>query len=228
MLVGLVVLILAAGGFWFSFAKMRTSTVPFPVNPNDTIASWSFKGAYDGNDALVAKAHADITKLSGLLGKGQYPDYEIFAGIAQDYDFLGDGKDEFNYLEKAIAADPTDAVVWDNLGVLMEKLGALNTARAAYAQAVAIEPSVGAFQEAQLGFLIAHVPQDTSAIETAFQTGMEKSADPNLLPIEAEWLSSTGSTTAAIDAWKQFSTYVSSPSQQASINAKIAQLKAKQ
>ena len=58
---------------------------------------------------------------------------------------------------------------------------------------------------------------------------MKESSDANLLPIEAEWLSGTGSTTAAIAAWKEFATYVPVHSpQQAAINQKIAQLKAKQ
>ena len=88
--VGLVVIILIVIGCWHYFAKMRTQTVP--INPQDSISSWSFKGAYTGNDALIAKANADIAKLTALIGKGQYPDYDIYVGIAQDYDFLGDGQ----------------------------------------------------------------------------------------------------------------------------------------
>jgi tetratricopeptide (TPR) repeat protein len=223
-IIGLVILLLVAGGCWYYFAKVRVPAIP--INPNDTIASWSFKSLYAGNDALTAQTNADIARLSGLLGKGQYPDYELFVGIAQDYDYLGDGKTEFQYLEKAIVAGPTGGVAWNNLGVLMEKLGALNTARAAYAQAVAVEPTVGAYQEAQLRFLTANFPQDTSAIETAFQNGMKNSADANLIPLEAYWLSSIGSTTAAISAWKEFATYVPA-SQQAAIDAEIAKLEAK-
>lgn len=221
----LIIAIIVVAGLWY-YEKINAPI--FPISQNDTVASWSFKGAYDGNDTLTAQARADIAKLSAMVGKGQYPNYEIFVGIAQDYDFLGDGKDEFNYLEKAIKAGPTGGAAWNNMGVLMEKLGALNTARVAYSQAVAVEPQIAAYQEALLRFLTAHSSQDTSAIESAFQTGMDKSADPNLLPIEADWLSSTGSTTAAIAAWKEFATYVSSPSQLSSINAKIAQLKAEQ
>ena len=108
------------------------------------------------------------------------------------------------------------------------KLGALYTAQGAYAKAVAIQPTIGMFQEAQLQFLTAHFPQDDVAIENAFDSGMKESADANLLPIEAQWLTSTGSTTAAISAWKKFSTYIPANSpQQAAINQKIAQLKAK-
>jgi len=225
--VGLVVIILIAIGCWQYFVEMRVQTVQ--INPQDSISSWSFKGIYTGNDALTAKANADIAKLTSLIGKGQYPDYDIYVGIAQDYDFIGDGKSEYQSLEKAIAVGPTGGVAWDNLGVLMEKLGALNTARDAYAKAVAVEPSVGAYQEAQLRFLTAHFPQDDTAIENAFNNGMKESADANLLPIDAEWLTSTGSTTAAISAWKEFAIYIPAASpQQSAINQKIAQLKAKQ
>jgi len=223
-IIGLVILVLVAVGVWYHFADMRIPAIP--INPNDTIVSWSFRSIYNGNDARAARTQADIAKLSGLLGKDQHSNYELFVSIAQNYDLLGDGKSEFQYLERAIAAGPSGGAAWNNLGVLMEKLGALYTARTAYAQAVAVESSVSAYQEAQLRFLTAHFPQDVSAIETAFQTGMEKSADSNLLPIKAGWLSSIGSTTAAIATWKQFSNYVSSASQRAAIDAEIARLSA--
>jgi uncharacterized protein len=225
--VGLIVVIIIAVGCWYYITKIRVQTIP--INAQDSILSWSFKGAYAGDDALTAKANADITKLTELLGKGQYPDYELFVGIAQDYDYLGDGKSEYQYLEKAIATGRSGGVAWNNFGVLMEKLGAFYTARYAYAQAVAVESQVGAYQEAQLRFLTAHFPQDDSAIENAFHNGMKESSDANLLPIEADWLSSIGSTTAAIAAWKEFSTYIPANSpQQSAINAEIATLKAKQ
>ena len=89
--VGLVVLIVIAvlGGHYF--AKVRET---IPINPQDSISSWSFKGA-DSNDASITKTNADIAKLTALLGKGTYPDYDIYVAMAQDYDFLGDGQDEY-------------------------------------------------------------------------------------------------------------------------------------
>jgi tetratricopeptide (TPR) repeat protein len=222
----LLLIILVAIGWWQFSARKNTQTIS--IDPQDSISSWSFTGADTGNDVNTAKTNADITKLTALIGTGKYPDYDIYVAMAQDYDFLGDGKNEYQSLEKAIAADPTRGVAWDNIGVLMEKLGALNTARDAYAKAVAIQPTVGMFQEAQLQFLTAHFPQDTVAIENAFDSGMKASADANLFPIEAAWLTSTGSTTAAISAWKEFSTHIPANSpQQAAINQKIAQLRAK-
>ena len=225
-LVAVLVLIIVIVIGWYYFAKVRTQLVP--VNPNDSIAAWSFKGIYTNNDALVSKANADIAKLTGMLGKGEYSDYDLYVGLAQDYDLLGDGQSEYAYLQKAISSSIKNGIAWNNLGDLMTKLGAFSSARDAYAKAVASEPTVGMYQESQLRFLITYFPQDTVAIEDTFNNGIKESSDANLLPIEAEWLTSTGSTTAAIDAWKKFAAYVPAHSQQQdAINQKIAQLQNK-
>ena len=201
---------------------------PIPVRLLDTVASWNFTNSYTGNAELEKKANTEINRLTGLIGTNQYSDYSLFVSIANQYDLLGDGNNEFVYLKKALAINSNSGgLAWNNLGQLMERLGAFKTAKMAYANAVAAQPNVGSYQEAELKLLTIHFPQDTSAIETAFNNGMKESLDSNLLPIKAEWLDSIGSTTGAIAAWKEFATYVPA-NQQGAINAKIAQLQAKQ
>ena len=119
------------------------------IEKSDTIVSWDFKGAYTGNTELIAKAKAEIERLSDLVGKGTYTDIILYISIANQYDLLGDGKNEYNYLSRAITADKaqTSGLPWHNLGVLMERLGASKTASIAYERAVFIQPIFSEIQQ---------------------------------------------------------------------------------
>ncbi len=112
----------------------------FPINSLDTIAAWSFKGVYTGNDTLVAKANADMEHLKSFFGKGKYDDYDLYVGIANDYDLLGDGAAAYQNYNRAVSIHPDKGLAYANLGHLMDELGAYHTAVDAYAKAVAVEP----------------------------------------------------------------------------------------
>ncbi len=128
------------------------------VNPSDTIVSWDFKGAYTGNAELTVKANTEIARLAALLGTDAYPDYTLLVSIANQYDLLGDGKNEFAYLQKALAIDSTNTgLAWHNAGQLFARLGAYRTARTALERAALAEP-VAHYRRALADFLAAHYP----------------------------------------------------------------------
>lgn len=141
------------------------TTEPFPINTADKITSWSFKGVYDGNETLIAKANVDITLLTGLLGKGKYDNYDLYNGIANDYGFLGDGTQAYLYYNRAIQIHPQKGLAYMNLAHLMDQLGAYHTAADAYAKAVAVQPSIDQFRNAQLDFLTAHFPDEAAKLQ---------------------------------------------------------------
>jgi tetratricopeptide (TPR) repeat protein len=141
------------------------TTKPFPINTADTIVSWSFKGAYDGNETLIANANADIVLLTGLLGKGKYDNYDLYNGIANDYGFLGDGTQAYLYYNRAIHIHPQKGLAYMNLAHLMDQLGAYRTAADAYAKAVAVQPSIDQFRNAQLDFLMAHFGDEAAKLQ---------------------------------------------------------------
>lgn len=126
----------------------------------EEVASWNFKGAYTGNPELEAKAMADIERLKGLFGEEGRADYSLFVSIANQYDLLGDGKNELVYLEKALAIDPaTTGLAWHNAGQLFARLGAYETARMAFEKAVAAQP-ITQYQRALVDFLSEHFAGD--------------------------------------------------------------------
>lgn len=137
----------------------------FPINPADTITSWVFNGAYSGNDTLIKKADDDIVLLTGLIGKGQYDDYDLYLGIGNDEVYLGDGAGAYRNYNHCISIHPNKGLAYANLGHLMDELGAYHTAADAYAKAVALEPTMAAYSNAQLDFLTARFPEEAAKLK---------------------------------------------------------------
>lgn len=191
--IGLFIAIIVAGALWrgrttvpvtelpvsgFSVFTATTTSTPvkptttapasvaakFPLNSADSIASWSFKGASIGNDTLIKQANADIAHLIGLIGKGQYDDYDLYNGIANDYGMLGDGKVAYQNYNRSISIHPTKGLAYANLGHLMDELGAYNTARDAYTKAVAVEPLVPQYRNSLLDFLDWRFPEEAARL----------------------------------------------------------------
>ncbi len=160
------------------------------IAKGDVVASWDFKGVYAEYPDLVAKAEAEITRLLGLLGKETYSDTSIYVGIANQYDLLGNGKQEYDYLGRAIKADAdaTSGLPWHNLGVLMEKLGALGTARAAYEQSTLVQPKMKFYHYAYFEFLTTKMKSDTADIEKEYAAALKNlGQDSDILSLYADW-----------------------------------------
>ena len=149
-------------------AVVSTHTISsFPINPADTMTSWSFKGGYAGNDAASAKAAADINHLTELIGKSTYDDYDLYLGIGNDYDLLGDGALAYKNFNRSISIHPNKGLAYANIGHLMDELGAYHTAADAYAKAVAVEPLVDQYRNAQLDFLSIRFPEEAVRLKAA-------------------------------------------------------------
>ncbi len=223
--IGIAVLAGAGAGVWYYTAK--TNIPAFPINPADTIASWDFKGAYTGNAALTAQANADIVHLKSLLGKGKYDNYDLYIGIGDDDNLLGNGTGAYQNYDRAIALYPNQGLAYANLGHLMDELGAYHTAADAYAKAVAVQPSVLEYHVERLAFLTRQFPTDNALILAALTDASKQFGDtPAILAIEAQWLTGQGRYADAIKAWETVK-MLSPQSRQAAIDAEIARLKAK-
>lgn len=205
-----------------------TQNEPFPVNASDSIASWSFKGAYSGNDTLTAQANADITHLTSLLGKGQYDDYDLYNGMANDYDMLGDAKRAYQNFNRAIAIHPKKGLAFVNLAHLMDQFGAYHTAVDAYAKAVMVEPGMLEYHIERLTYLTRQFPKNTALIIAALSDVSKQFGDnASILTIEAEWLTGQGRYADAIKAWQTAKMLLPGKDTTA-IDVEIARLKAKQ
>ncbi|MEK7114112.1 MAG: hypothetical protein AAB850_01000 [Patescibacteria group bacterium] len=162
---------------------------PLPLAQGDTVASWNFQGAYAGNPELVAKADAEIKRLSNLLVTATSSATILSVGIANQYGLLGDGSLEYEYLIRAVkAGGATSGLPWHNLGVLMERLGAYKTARIAYEKSTLVQPELKFYHYAYLEFLTARTKNDIVHIEKAFAAaGKYFSGDTYVLQLRVEW-----------------------------------------
>ena len=205
-----------------------TAVRPFTLNAADTPAAWNFKGAYTGNDVLVAQANADIAHLTSLTGKGEYDDYDLYNGIANDYGLLGDGKTAYQYYQRSIQVHPAKGLAYVNLAHLMDQLGAYYTAADAYAKAVAVEPGVLEYHIERLTYLTRQFGSDNARITAALTDASKQFGDTApILKIEAQWLTAQKRYADAINAWETVKT-LSSGQNTTAIDTEIARLRAKQ
>ncbi len=205
-----------------------TAVKPFPINSFDTIASWVMKGASTTDSAIAVQAGADSAHLTGLLGKGQYDDYDLYNGIANDYGLIGNGKLAYQYYNRAIAIHPAKGLAYANLAHLFDQLGAYYTAADAYAKATAVEPGMLEYHIERLTYLTRQFPVDTARVTAAFADASRVFGDnASTLAIEAQWLTSQKRYADAIKAW-QTAKALSPGSDTSAIDAEIVRLQAKQ
>ena len=168
--------------------SVRTFSHPLPIMGGDNIASWDFNGAYTGNSELTAKAQTEINRLSDLLATATSSAMILSVGIANQYELIGNGKKQYEYLERAIRANAENGLPCHNLGVLMERLGAYKTARVAYEKSTLGQPEMKFYHYAYIEFLTSRMKEDTATIEKAFENAEKNIGQtPYLLELRAEW-----------------------------------------
>ncbi|HUY62701.1 MAG TPA: hypothetical protein VMV50_02860 [Candidatus Paceibacterota bacterium] len=222
-----LLVILAAIGFlsWHSAAKPAAPA--FPIDKNDVISSWTFTGV-DTATSSAAKAKADIARLTGLLGKGQYDDYDIYIGIGNDEVLLGDGKAAYDAYDRAIARYPSQGLAYTDMAALMNDLGATHTALTAYETAAAVQPAVFEYAIQWISYLTRTFPNETALVDQAFAFAKAHYGDtPQILTLKAGWQTEEGQYAAAIATWKQVEA-LAPGGNSAAINAEIARLTAKE
>jgi hypothetical protein len=207
-------------------APIKQVTGPFPINTADTIASWSFQAAYT-SDTLVQKANADIAHLVGLMGKGEYDDYDLYLGIGNIKNLLGDGKTAYENYNRSIAIHPNKGLAYANLAHLMDELGAYYTAADAYTKAVTVEPGVLEYHIERLNYLTRQFPADNARVTAALTAASKVFGDTaSILAIEAKWLTELKRYADAIKAWETVK-MLSPGRDMTAIDTEIARLKAK-
>ncbi len=224
--VALAVVLLAGGAWWYTRGAPSYSHT---LAAGDTVASWDFQGSHDDGGELEKRANDEITRLKTLLHneEGEPTDYSLYVGIANQYNLLGDGAHSYEYLLLALAIDAEKTgLAWHNLAALMERLGALGTARDAYARAVDAQPQIEQYTIARLEFLTKHFSDDTALLEATFEESEASFKRPiSILQIKAAWLTKLGRFEEAIDAWKKVQALM--PEYDPAIDKEIARLRAR-
>lgn len=172
-----------------TMAVQQASDYLIPIERGDVIASWDSGGYLNDGGVREAEVRSRIIGLKNATGAEN--DYQRYITLAQEYDSLGDGKSSYENLSHAIAADPnqTSGVAWHNMGILMEKLGAYQTAKKAHLQAIAIQPGISSFHISLLELMIYHFTNDAQTVEKAFKDAeaFYGAESPMLLDLRNRW-----------------------------------------
>ena len=228
--IGLIIIAFIAGGAWYYSNQRGQSDADAQDTPiqkwNVSINNWDFQGAYTGNPELEKRANDEIARLKKLIGSGTETEYSYYISIANQYDLLGDGENEYVYLKKALAIDDaTTGLAWANVAVLFARLGDEKSARDAYARAVKAQAHPQ-YVTAYLDFLTQHFTDDTAAIEGAYEAAVLSVGEaPQLLEIRARWLEGQGRFQEAIDAWNKLKQL--SPGSSSAADLEIKQLQSR-
>lgn len=218
-----VALGIAVGAWWYA---QNSFSHPLLLVTEDSIENWGIPGITVTAES-TARAEAEIKKLRALFGnKEEEPtDYAINVGIAQQYERMGDGKKAYEYIGKAISIDSEKTGLgWHNLGALLARLGAYNTARSAYDRAVEVQAHVEQYHVARIEFLIAHFPKDAAALTAAFAEAESQFGNlASIFQLKAAYFAKTGKTEEAIAAWQKVKELI--PGGNEAIDAEIVKLR---
>ncbi len=221
---GIIAVALAGAAWWYA---QSPASYAHKLVGADSVSVWTFPGSHT-EGGLSDGVRANIQKLEGQLhnAEGEPTDYSIYVSIANQYTLLGDGANAYKYLLLALAIDSEKTgLAWYNLGSLMERLGALETARDAYGRAVEAQPHVEQYHVALIEFLIKSYPKDTSAIEASFAGAESNFQSPSIYQIQAPWLESEGRIESAIAIWENMQKHM--PANDPMILKEIARLRAR-
>lgn len=193
-----LVLVAIGAGYWF----WQQQSHMLPVASGDTIESWDFQGSYNDDGPNEQKARDEIARSEDALADAETDptDYTLYINISNQYVLLGEGKSAYTALGKALEIDSEKTgLAWHNLGTLMERLGAINTARVAFDKAVEVQPVVEPYHSARFQFLMKHYSNDSQAIEASLEKTKSTFGEeyPALLQMQYEWLTKQGKTEEA-------------------------------
>ena len=223
---GVLVALIAGGAWWWNDGRLSS---PLSFVEGESITEWNFDGPYRDGGALEAQARAEIERFKGLLGNSKdYTDYTLYIGIAGQHELLGEGRETYEYLLRALRVDAEKTgLAWHNLGVLYARLGAPKTALLAYERAKNAQSHIITYHTQYLSYFTDTFPDDRVALETAFAASEESlGALPDILRIRAAWLSDTGRIEEAIAEWEKIRT-LTIPQARSGVDEEIARLRGK-
>ena len=225
LFIGGVVLValLGAGAWWY-----MQNSFSFPLAEGDTVASWEFQGSHKDGGELEAKVKTRIGELEDMFGNAENEptDYSLNVEISNQYQLIGDGENGHKYLERALAIDSEETgLAWHNMGVLMDRIGAYNSARIAFGNAVGAQPQVEQYHLAYLEFLKSRFAEDTAVLESAFTASEQAFDEPiSIYQVKSDWYVKIGEYDKAIAALQKVQSFL--PSRDRYIDGEIARLRA--
>jgi len=216
-----LIVVLAIVGFagyklYFEETGWPTSS-HFDLLEDPTTINWKF-------DAVTKDATSAEERIKQISGDSTIGDYEKDLSLAEEYRLLGEGDLTYKYLLKAIDVLPNKSLTYGNLGDLLEKVGAIDSARGAYERAVTVESQYPVNHSNLIQFYIRNYSDDTDLIKSTFESALDRTGkDETLMKEFAQWLSSQKQYSESVAIWqKVLKNY--HPQNQQAIEQEIARL----
>ena len=169
----------------------------FSLAEDPTTINWNFPAVT--NDADTVERQIERIKNTSDIDA-----YEKAISLGEEYRLLGEGDKAYTYILQAVDLEPNKSLPYLNLGTLLEKVGALDSARSAYERAVTVEPQYENNHANLVQFYMRYYPNDTKLIEATFKNGLEHTGNnETLLKNYAQWLSGEKRYKEAIVIWQQ-------------------------
>lgn len=141
---------------------------------------WDFEGVFEQTPELTLRAETEKDRLVAMLGTEEFPDYDIEIGIAEQHSLLGEGEDAYEHLQKAISLSEARSLAFVNMGTLLGKVGAPESAKLAYEMALDRDDTV----QNRIQY-IQHLEQyfgdDLDLVESAHTFALEKFPESDIL-----------------------------------------------
>lgn len=198
-------------------------TANFSLNASVLPQVWEYAGVYSTPE-LATNVQKNIETLKKKLGEDGVDTYDIHISLAQQYMFIGEGKDAYTHLVHAGKINPRNSLSFQTLGWLMESLGAMTAAEDSFNHAISVQPQIVQNHLALIGF---YIKQNASPekIDAAFTHALEQSGRAHNVLVEyAQWMEGRKDIARAIVVWEEV---LKSDPQNIPIKDKITQLKKK-
>lgn len=141
---------------------------------------WDIEGIYEGNVDLEKRASDEIDRLEGLRNSAEFSEYDIEIGIAQNYELLGRGELAYEHILAAIEINPARSLAYGNLGVLLAKAQAYESAKVAYEMALDRDDTV-THRINYIQHLEQYFGDDLDLVESAHLSALEKFPESSVL-----------------------------------------------
>lgn len=220
---GIAALIIVIGVGWFISSGGRVREGGFAIDKTLLPATWEFTGTYATSD-LIAQGEKNIATLTEKLKMDGADIYDLHLSLAQQYLFMGKGKDSYEHLLRAISENPKESIAFQMMGTLMDSLGAHDAAEEAFRQAITVQPQI---VQNHLALINSYIKQNTESekIEMAFMYALSTSGRTHNVLIEyAQWLEGKNDIARAVTVWEEV---LQNDQGNTAVKEKIAQLKKK-
>lgn len=197
------VLLIVLGVAFMLFPGKATGS--FALAPGEAPAWDALDAPFLDNEQAKARGESELATIGNALAEEEVPrKYELLVGRAQYQELLGNGQAAYDDLLAAIAENPDAPLAYHNLGILLARAKAPESAARALQIAADKAPRETLYQSSYLSHLVQSFPEDAARIDAAYAFAKQFVGDTaDYWTHYATYLTSAKRYAEAVAAWKE-------------------------